>query len=862
MRRLLFTETNLQNLPAPPAGYRYIGFDGPTFSIQEEGGIESIGLQGPQGPIGPTGSGGGSSLIEVSYLEIRTLIESNSLEVANYYLITDFKTCYDQPDYDIYGNAITSGNYKVGSTHSIIVFATGTSSLSIDAWQPDFPKDKIKYDVSWTQSEHTGGTAYGRITERIDEWNNRTDYDHREVYFKRYDYYLYDINNPQVGTISSVVNGVVTGVDTLFTNFSVGDVIALPNFSEEVFKIDTIMSATAMSLTGSVWDVTSFGEMKYYSVNYIMNMCSPKKSNVSDEFWNIRTFDNVTAFNNYIGDQANSYIMDGIGDFILSNNVFLDGPYYNNRFGNNCFNNTFDDDCTNNTIGNFFCDNITDDDFDQNQIGNYFQRNIITANFQRNSVGEDFNDNIITVGSFYRNKINNQFEYNKISGQDFQNNIIGNAFNYNIIDTLFDGFLKNIIGVGFNGNEIRGEFESNTFGNGSNGNKFYSTLRDNKIGDYFIDNVIGLVTNYGENIFYENHIGNNFENNNIYREFYQNRIFNDFFSNDVYNYFYRNEIGYNFNDNVVGDYQNYGYSDFKQNICKSYVKGNLFFGYTTGNEFGENFTGNILGDNIHRNIFGWEAFQNNIGNDFEKNTIGSYFSENNIGNGFSSNTIGSNFYNNNISNDFAYNKIGEHFNNNSIENDFGFGGGQSYGNKIGNYFENNQIGEYFYSNMVNDLFSSNSVGHHFRFNDVKIHYLYNQNLQQGYNEIISFTDNTGASPSIPGTDGVYIGLTCVSVNDGVDATFDVTVASSVVTNVSLNFHGYGYDIGSELTIPYQKFGGTDGFDIIITVASVSTTPPIYGNYNSTVFENSNNEYRVSHYDNNDVLTITDLVPAP
>ena len=59
MRRILFTETNLNNLPVPPTGYRYIGFDGHTFSIQSETGTEATGLQGPQGPIGPTGSGGG-----------------------------------------------------------------------------------------------------------------------------------------------------------------------------------------------------------------------------------------------------------------------------------------------------------------------------------------------------------------------------------------------------------------------------------------------------------------------------------------------------------------------------------------------------------------------------------------------------------------------------------------------------------------------------------------------------------------------------------------------------------------------------------------------------------------------------------
>jgi hypothetical protein len=838
MRRLIFQETDFASLPNPPAGFKYIGFDGPNFSQKDE-----------NGNTNNTG-GGSSSYSIVTYFSLLSLVTSENLVPGRFYEISDFKTCYDQPDYDIYGNPTHSeDSYKVGSTHSIIVMAISATALSIDAYQPDFPKDSIKYDISFTQSEHTGGTAYGRITERIDEWNNRTDYDHREVYFKRYDYYLYDINNPQAGTVS-VVGGIVTGVDTVFTNFSEGDVIALPYFSEEVFKIDTITSATAMSLTGSVWDVTA-NDIKYYSANYIMNFGSPKKTNVDSESYNIRTFDGVTAFNNYIGDHANSYLQDGIGNFVLSNNVFLDGSYYNNRFGNNCYNNTFDDDCSNNTIGNFFSHNITDDDFDQNQIGNYFQRNIITANFQRNSVGEDFNDNIITVGSFYRNRINNQFDNNKISGQDFQNNIIGNGFNNNIINTLSDGFLKNIIGVGFNNNEIRGEFESNTLGNGGNANKFYSTTRDNKIGDYFYNNIIGDIANFGEVQFYENHIGNGFENNNIYRDFYENKIFNDFVSNDIYNFFYRNEIGFNFNDNIVGDFENYGANDFRQNSCKSNVKGNLFFGHTTGNEFGENFSYNDLGNNIHQNIIGCESIYNTIGDNFEKNIISSYFYDNNIGNDFFSNTIGDNFYSNTLANNFAFNKIGNYFNNNNIQNDFGYGGAQSFGNIIGNYFNQNTVGEYFYNNFIQDLFNGNEIGDYFRNNDVKIHNLNEYNFLTYYNTVTSITWSSATAS--PDTLHLAVGATGGS---GINSYFDVQVSSGVVSQVIISASGIGFSVNDTLTIASASFGGET--DLTLTVLSVSGTPSVYEDYSCNIFKNSNGLDRLSYYDENDVLTIINI----
>lgn len=803
---------------------------GRRLSISEMDGnftyLQQLALSGTTSNVGTF-----SNYSQVTYSELKSSIESSDLNPGSYYLITDFKTCYDQPDYDVYGNPITEGNYKVGNTHSILVFATSENTLAPDAWQPDFPKDKLKYDYSWTQSEVTGGTAYGRITERIDEFNNRTDYDHRDILFKRYDTFAYPVNSPQAGTIS-VAGGVVTGNGTSFTNFSPGDVIAIPDFSEVFFKINTISSATAMSLTGSVWNVTG-NDIKYYSIDYTMDRCSYKRNNVDSVSYEISTFgDEFDAVNNYIGDHANS--IEGV--FLLSNNVFLNGPYINNKFGNNCFDNTFDDDCSNNTIGNFFNKNITDDDFDGNNIGNYFESNLITSEFRRNVVGEYFRQNYITEDDFYRNRIGEYFEYNKISGDEFQNNIIGNAFNNNQIDSTGNGFLKNIIGVGFNNNIIDGEFNSNTFGNGTNYNRFYGDFYENKIGDYFEDNSIG--TSNLSVSFYQNHISNDFQNNNVFATFYNNRISNDCYNNNFYSQFYRNDVKSDFNNNTVGDSENIDSYEFYQNIIGEYVKSNLFLGYVNQNTFGNNFYSNQVSNSTTGNIFGDDCIFNNLGENFERNSIGGEF------------------YSNNIGHNFSYNQIGSYFNNNEISNDFGYGGGQVYGNRIGNYFEYNNIGEYFYSNSITDLFSNNDIGHYFRFNDVKVHDLNGIDFLTGYQEIISFTSNIGAT--ISGIDGSYTGLTYSDGGGPQDATFDVTVSSSVVSNVSLNFHGYGYQVGDQLTIPYQSFGGTAGYDIVITVGSVSGTPLVYGDYNKTIFQNSAGVNRLSYYDGNDVLNITDI----
>ena len=115
----------------------------------------SAGMTGPTGatgsigPTGPAGSGGTSStVLDVTYSELLDLIDEGDLTPGRFYKITDFKTCYDQPDYDYNSDPITDGNYKQGTVSPIIVFAISSDSLSSDAYQPGYPKDNIKYDVS------------------------------------------------------------------------------------------------------------------------------------------------------------------------------------------------------------------------------------------------------------------------------------------------------------------------------------------------------------------------------------------------------------------------------------------------------------------------------------------------------------------------------------------------------------------------------------------------------------------------------------------------------------------------------------------------------------------------------------------
>lgn len=732
------------------------------------------------------------SLIDVTYNELVTTIGLSELNPGSFYNITDYKTCYDQPNFDYNKDAIITGNYKVGETHSVIVMAISATALSVDAYQPDYPKDKIKYDINWSQTEVTGGNAFGRITERIDDRNNRTDFDHREVRFVRYPFWTWDKYSEQTGTVS--VSGQFTetgsmtmsGVDTNFGAFSVGDVIAIPELNGIFFSIKSISSATEMTIYSDLLgSISATIDLKFYSATFQGNVSHYQTPLMGEtEIYSSTEhtlFAETDAFNNYFGDVSNNVINYENETFILPNNVFL-SSVKNNSFGQDCINNTFGSDFTDNSVKNGYRGNINKVGGRENIIANFFTNNVITSDFRRNNIGNYFENNYI---------ISQTFDDNVIEGY-FYNNKFWNNDGYDIEDNYFSkGFSDNQIFVNFNTNKI----------------------------------------------------GNSATNNILYADFYRNDIGELFYSNNIYNNFYDNNIENEFHDNTLGQSSNIASYDFRSNKIGNKFKGNLISGEFTFNDILDDFTACIIGSNFSKNKIGVEFLSNTISDNFRNNDIGTSFNFNTIGNEFNNNRIGNNFGGNSVGINFAYNDILNNFYGNIIADDFGFGGAQTRGNRIGNDFQYNTIGEYFYDNIVADRFRYNNVGDDFTLNDIKAESVSSQNFNENRGVIISIIDNTGASPSVPGTDNTYNGLTA-SGGIGSDATFNVTVSGSAVTSVVINNGGNLYGFGDSLTILGSKFGGTDGQDIIITAVGITDIPVVYTNTNSTIVRDKNNNLKL------------------
>ena len=783
-----------------------------------------------------------SNYNEGTYDELYSFATGGTLTAGSYYLMTDFQTCYDQPNYDNTKTPITTGNYKTGTTEPILLLSVSTTGFSPTVYSTLYPNDKITYDITWNTTEITSSPAKGRITERIDNFNNRTDYDNRSILFKRYNGYSYDENQPISGLVG--ISGITgtTGVlygntgTTFNSNFSTGSLVSVRNLNPSFFEVISVVSNSIAIISGVTISETTDSPYYFGNDDGIMSYYQPNVR--QDQVYEYTTFgdpiDNYQfSINNYVGNYSNLALGWFGNPFILANNVFISGSYINNTIGDGSYNNTFNDDCDNNQIGGNFYNNSTNDDFDGNIIGENFNNNYITSNFNNNRIGSDFDFNILLGGSFYRNNIGNDFNNNVWTNSDFQNNEIGNQFNGN---KIYGDFYNNDIGNGYNNNESYSQFFRNLIGNGYNGNTVYSEFYENNIEHVFQNNTIGTNLTIGADNFRDNRVGNDFEDNIIKVNFQYNNILNDFYNNTIYFDFSQNSILNGFNTNTIGGVDNLGLL-FENNQIMNNFKGNDIQGDFWSNQIKTDFKGNDIFEE-----FGY----NNIGFGCSPNTFSGITTHNNIGDYFQFNTCYG---------VFSYNTIGTNFNNNDVQDGFGFGGVSYQGNRIGNNFNDNTIGEYFYNNTIPDNFTDNTVGDYFQWNIVDT-----------YIDFVDFTTNYGnisgitySATGTTATDSSYGSIGGTTNGIGVNSLFQIDVVGGSVTNVSIISGGTLYSTGNTVTILGSQIGGTNGVDnVIITVSIVSINPSVYEEYTCNIFKNSALSNRLSYYDGSDVLNIKNI----
>lgn len=291
----------------------------------------------------------GGVIIDITHANLLASKNASTLSPETYYRITDFRTMYDQPDYTILKAPKTSVAAKQGPVEPIIVFALKNNSISIKAQQEAYPKDTIEYMLEFTTPVNNTVTK-GRIIYRKDEWGNETDFDHRNILFKRYnDPYS---SNPLI----------------FFDN---------GNTSSE-FKIFTYV-ATDESSNNKVLGYFSNPDRGVFDLPNIVMSGKASNNYFSNASYNLTLYSSSIKDNTFTGISGNSFISSTL---ISKNNL---GNFFNNSFYSLDFYSNYIDNCSSNIFDSSY--------FTSNKIVT-MNENTIEGDFEGNT-GVYFADNLI-----------------------------------------------------------------------------------------------------------------------------------------------------------------------------------------------------------------------------------------------------------------------------------------------------------------------------------------------------------------------------------------------------------------------------------------------------------------------------------
>jgi hypothetical protein len=291
----------------------------------------------------------------ITYADFYTAITGGNLVVGKTYIIVDFQTIYDQMDFDAGGSLKPTLVTKTGATEQIWVLALAPNQIASQAYSATYPNDQIQYDWTYNATFVNGSPAKGRISERIDENNNRTDYDHREIKFIRYDngsgvFNVINDNGNASGEFLTFVQNFTGGIvkdNWLGDFYSIGALFG-QEYGNNVFSGEFVISNNSSSLFYN--NTFSGGEVNNNTFS-------------GGEVYN-NTFSGSEVYNNTFS----GYVLSNTFSGDVYNNTFSGGEVYNNTFSGNVYNNTFSGYVASNT----FSDNVNSNTFSGYVYNNTF----------------------------------------------------------------------------------------------------------------------------------------------------------------------------------------------------------------------------------------------------------------------------------------------------------------------------------------------------------------------------------------------------------------------------------------------------------------------------------------------------------
>lgn len=145
------------------------------------------------GNVGTSVGGGGTPALigSYTYAELAALVAGGTLQPGGYYLLNDYVTIYDRPDYELVGMSVVPKavieTVTAPATEPLILFAVDTNSFDAMALSTVYPNDEITYDFTYDETWVNAAPAKGKITYRKTPDGNAMNGDLRAITYKRYD---------------------------------------------------------------------------------------------------------------------------------------------------------------------------------------------------------------------------------------------------------------------------------------------------------------------------------------------------------------------------------------------------------------------------------------------------------------------------------------------------------------------------------------------------------------------------------------------------------------------------------------------------------------------------------------------------
>ena len=388
-------------------------------------------------------------MLSATYAELVTLRDEGELIAGMQYRITDYVTTTAQKNTSSAGHQfdviVTADNENTLNEVARACLHWGDTYFSkagakLEAWQIWYSLDNNSERFAWADTENGKGVIY----RMIDEHNNDLPYDFKNILFTRC-----ELKAPEAYVSErqddKYIEKLSENIRAMFANGVCSYIWAgIPDYKKYWGDIHGLLS----DVTGEARSCFTF-------------------SNIED----------VEVTDASLGGGCYKNRMGGHkfrGAYSLPNNVIFGDYCHNNRFGNNCSDNSFGNNCHNNNLNDDCSDNCLGNDCDHNNFGEGCCENAFSNCCCNNSFGAQCSFNILGDSCFF-NSFGNISNYN-IFGFCCEYNRLGNICCCNIFG---DNCECNSFGSDALGNELNSFYQHITLGEGVH----HLTLQNNTKGD-------------------------------------------------------------------------------------------------------------------------------------------------------------------------------------------------------------------------------------------------------------------------------------------------------------------------------------------------------------------------------------------